>query len=277
MRRKPGALVPLEASVLVVAAELFARGIAEIHGYDLARHLAERTHARLLTSHGTLYRALSRLESMGLLDSRWESTDRDDPTRPPRRLYRLSEAGAERALERRCRGRRRPRGAGARPRGGTRVSRDPFAIAAALVRGWTRVYTCTVDPAVRQRRRAEIDADLWSAAQDDTRERSAITLLLRAGGGLLDDVAWVFEQPQHLASIRSALGSHRHAGDCCLAHRHHVDPRRGDAAAAGRTCLCQRALRDSPRAATTTAAAALSARRHGRLASPVRALSAAAR
>ncbi len=64
--------MPLEASVLVVAAELFARGIAEIHGYDLARHLAERTHARLLTSHGTLYRALSRLESMGLLDSRWE-------------------------------------------------------------------------------------------------------------------------------------------------------------------------------------------------------------
>ena len=97
MRRKPGALVPLEASVLVVAAELFARGIAEIHGYDLARHLAERTHARLLTAHGTLYRALSRLESMGLLDSRWESTDRDDPTRPPRRLYRLTDAGAERA------------------------------------------------------------------------------------------------------------------------------------------------------------------------------------
>ncbi len=84
------------------------------------------------------------------------------------------------------------------------MSRNPFAIAAALVRGWTRVYTCTVNPAVRQRRRAEIDADLWSAAQDDTRERSAVTLLLRAGGGLLDDIAWVFEQPQHLPSIGSA-------------------------------------------------------------------------
>jgi DNA-binding PadR family transcriptional regulator len=97
MRRKPGTLVPLEASVLVVAAELLTRGVTEIHGYDLATHLAERTHARLLTSHGTLYRALSRLESMGLLDSRWEVPDRDDSTRPPRRLYRLTDAGAQRA------------------------------------------------------------------------------------------------------------------------------------------------------------------------------------
>ncbi len=84
------------------------------------------------------------------------------------------------------------------------MNRDPFAIAAALVRGWTWLYTCTVDPAVRQRRRAEIDADLWSAAHDDTREPSAVMLLLRAGGGLFDDVAWVFEQPQHLASIANA-------------------------------------------------------------------------
>jgi DNA-binding PadR family transcriptional regulator len=97
MRRKPGALVPLEAGILVAAAELFAAGTAEVHGYELARHLAERTEARLLTSHGTLYRALSRLEAMGLFESRWELEDRQDPTRPPRRLYRLTAAGAERA------------------------------------------------------------------------------------------------------------------------------------------------------------------------------------
>jgi hypothetical protein len=81
---------------------------------------------------------------------------------------------------------------------------DPFAIATALVRGWTWAYTCTLDPAVRHRRRAEIDADLWSAAHDATRERSAAALLWRAAGGVLDDIAWTFEQPQHLASIASA-------------------------------------------------------------------------
>ena len=99
MRRKPGALVPLEAGILVAAAELFSAGVAEVHGYQLAKHLAERTEARLLTSHGTLYRALSRLESMGLFESRWEVQDRPEPNRPPRRLYRLTAAGAERARE----------------------------------------------------------------------------------------------------------------------------------------------------------------------------------
>jgi len=97
MRRKPGALVPLEAGILVAAAELFGAGVAEVHGYQLARHLAERTEARLLTSHGTLYRALSRLEAMGLFESRWEHQERQEPNRPPRRLYRLTAAGAERA------------------------------------------------------------------------------------------------------------------------------------------------------------------------------------
>ena len=81
----------------MAAAELFAAGVTEVHGYQLARHLAERTEARLLTSHGTLYRALSRLESMGLLESRWELQERQEPNRPPRRLYRLTAAGAERA------------------------------------------------------------------------------------------------------------------------------------------------------------------------------------
>jgi DNA-binding PadR family transcriptional regulator len=48
----------------------------------------------LLIAHGTLYRALSRLEEMGLLKSRWE-----DPSiparenRPGRRLYTLTALG----------------------------------------------------------------------------------------------------------------------------------------------------------------------------------------
>jgi PadR family transcriptional regulator PadR len=53
----------------------------------------------LLTAYGTLYRALSRLERMGFLESRWE--DPDIPARenrPGRRLYTLTAAG-EAAVE----------------------------------------------------------------------------------------------------------------------------------------------------------------------------------
>ena len=56
--------------------------------------------ARLLIAHGTLYRALARLEGMGLLKSRWE-----DPriaareNRPGRRLYTLTAAGETAARE----------------------------------------------------------------------------------------------------------------------------------------------------------------------------------
>jgi DNA-binding PadR family transcriptional regulator len=60
----------------------------------LAKHLKEDSDARLLTAYGTLYRALTRLEEMGLLVSRWE-----DPkipareNRPGRRLYSLTAKG----------------------------------------------------------------------------------------------------------------------------------------------------------------------------------------
>ena len=60
----------------------------EFHGYQMAKRLQEVGDSRLLIAHGTLYRALSRLEDMGLLKSHWE-----DPripareNRPGRRLY----------------------------------------------------------------------------------------------------------------------------------------------------------------------------------------------
>jgi PadR family transcriptional regulator, regulatory protein PadR len=100
MRRKPGALVPLEAAICVTAAALHRRGVPEFHGYQLAKHLAEVADRRLLTAYGTLYRALGRLETMGLLESRWE-----DPripakeNRPGRRLYALTAAGETAAKE----------------------------------------------------------------------------------------------------------------------------------------------------------------------------------
>lgn len=94
MRRKPGELLPLEWSICLGVAELGVRGTDAVHGYQLAKHIAERENRTLLTAHGTLYRALGRLEAMGLLVSAWE-----DPAiparenRPGRRLYQLTPAG----------------------------------------------------------------------------------------------------------------------------------------------------------------------------------------
>ena len=99
MRRKPGTLVPLEIAICTCAADLLIRGRREFHGYEIARRLSDVADHKLLTAYGTLYRALGRLESMGLLESRWE--DPDIPARenrPGRRLYSLTAAG-ERAAE----------------------------------------------------------------------------------------------------------------------------------------------------------------------------------
>jgi PadR family transcriptional regulator PadR len=94
MRRKAGALVPLEVSILEAALELRQRGIAEAHGFLLAKELRDGARARRLTAYGTLYKALDRLERAGLLSSRWEDPQiaaRDG--RPRRRFYRVTLEG----------------------------------------------------------------------------------------------------------------------------------------------------------------------------------------
>jgi PadR family transcriptional regulator PadR len=94
MRRKPGALMPLELDIL--AALLLARrdDVPECHGFQIAKMLQAGTNARLLTAHGTLYRALARLERMGLLESCWEDPQTAaNERRPLRRLYWLTDAG----------------------------------------------------------------------------------------------------------------------------------------------------------------------------------------
>ena len=123
MRRKAGALVPFEIEILTLALDLLQRRTPEFHGFALASALRRQTDARRLTAHGTLYKALARLETAGFLTSRWE-----DPLialeagRPRRRLYRLTGVG-EAALAaaprpERARGapaRRRPASGGASP------------------------------------------------------------------------------------------------------------------------------------------------------------------
>jgi DNA-binding PadR family transcriptional regulator len=96
VRRKPGELLPLERAICNQAADLGD----EFHGYELAKRLQQVADSRLLIAHGTLYRALSRLEEMGLVKSRWE-----DPripareNRPGRRLYSLTALGERVVLD----------------------------------------------------------------------------------------------------------------------------------------------------------------------------------
>jgi DNA-binding PadR family transcriptional regulator len=93
-RRKPGSLLPLEVDILEAAFALQRAGEDTFYGFGLARTLRERSGSRSLTAHGTLYKALGRLEQSGLLASRWEEPVEG---RPRRRLYELTRDGARAA------------------------------------------------------------------------------------------------------------------------------------------------------------------------------------
>lgn len=95
-RRKPGTLLPLELEILDAALSMRRSGRPAFHGFGLAQAMRDLRGSRSLTAHGTLYKALGRLEGLGLLASRWE-----DPAaaqgRPRRRLYELTPSGADAA------------------------------------------------------------------------------------------------------------------------------------------------------------------------------------
>src|SRR5207342_1642815 len=71
----------LQYCVLALLAE------GERYGFDLVRALAEVD--GMVTGEGTIYPLLSRLRRDGLVEPTW----RESPTGPPRRYYRLTEAG----------------------------------------------------------------------------------------------------------------------------------------------------------------------------------------
>jgi DNA-binding PadR family transcriptional regulator len=75
--------------MLVAALAMTRAGRAAFHGFGLAQAMRETSGSRSLTAHGTLYKALSRLEEFGLLTSRWEDAAAVDG-RPRRRLYELT-------------------------------------------------------------------------------------------------------------------------------------------------------------------------------------------
>ena len=94
MRRRADTLLPIELSLLECAIDLLRGGLAEFYGYAIAKELRDRAEARRLTAHGTLYRALDRLQRIGLIESRWEDPEiAATETRPRRRLYRVTAAG----------------------------------------------------------------------------------------------------------------------------------------------------------------------------------------
>ena len=93
-RRKAGTLLPLETEILEVALSMSPSGQAAFHGFGLAQTMREQSGAHSLTAHGTLYKALGRLEEFGLLTSRWEDGAAAEG-RPRRRLYELTRQGAQ--------------------------------------------------------------------------------------------------------------------------------------------------------------------------------------
>jgi DNA-binding PadR family transcriptional regulator len=93
-RRKPGTLLPLETEILEAALSMLPSGQPTFHGFGLAQAMREKSGSRSLTGHGTLYKALGRLEELGLLASRWEDAAAAEG-RPRRRLYELTPRGAD--------------------------------------------------------------------------------------------------------------------------------------------------------------------------------------
>jgi PadR family transcriptional regulator PadR len=93
-RRKPGTLLSLETEILETALSMRRSGQATFHGFALAQCIRAESGSRSLTAHGTLYKALGRLEEFGLLTSHWEDGEAAEG-RPRRRLYELTKQGAE--------------------------------------------------------------------------------------------------------------------------------------------------------------------------------------
>src|SRR4051812_4260097 len=94
MNRKASVLLPIELAILEAAQSLRAEGCSQFHGFGLAQRMQSQQGARALTAHGTLYRALGRLEKRNYLESSWEDFhDKLEGRHLRRRLYKLTRSG----------------------------------------------------------------------------------------------------------------------------------------------------------------------------------------
>jgi DNA-binding PadR family transcriptional regulator len=108
MRRKAGALIPIEERILAAGLALRQHGAPQFHGFLIAKEIMEGAEARRLTAQGTLYKALDRLARAGLLERWWEDPEiAAQEQRPRRRLYQVTGLG-ERALSEAVRARQAP-------------------------------------------------------------------------------------------------------------------------------------------------------------------------
>lgn len=88
-RRKQGAVLPLELDLL----DALIDAGEPTHGFALAASLATGD-GRPLTAHGTLYKALGRMQERGLVSSSWEDkAEANAQGRPPRRRYEVTGEG----------------------------------------------------------------------------------------------------------------------------------------------------------------------------------------
>ncbi|MEQ1735645.1 MAG: helix-turn-helix transcriptional regulator [Rhodoglobus sp.] len=98
MRRKAGILIPIEVEILEAAMRLRRSGEDHFHGFLIAKQIEYDAATGALTAHGTLYKALGRLETAGLLESEWEDPELAAAAgRPRRRLYEIT-GSTEKAL-----------------------------------------------------------------------------------------------------------------------------------------------------------------------------------
>src|SRR5512133_2557453 len=86
MRRRAGQLLGLEVKILEMALILKGQGHPRFHGFHMATQL-DGAGASTLIAHGTLYKALSRLEEGGLLARQWEDPEVAEAEARPRRKY----------------------------------------------------------------------------------------------------------------------------------------------------------------------------------------------
>src|SRR4051794_37353222 len=93
MRRKPGQLLDLEVRILTTMVQGGAAG-DDIHGFALARSLADHAGSKCLTSHGTLYKAWAGREAQRALSSvGQQDAPADHGGAPARRLNPVTAEG----------------------------------------------------------------------------------------------------------------------------------------------------------------------------------------
>jgi PadR family transcriptional regulator, regulatory protein PadR len=94
MNRSKDRLIPIEVAILSAALALRQEGTDEFHGFSIGKRLEEGSATRSIIGHGTLYKALHRLELRGFLVSHWEESQAEHRARGARRrLYRLTTEG----------------------------------------------------------------------------------------------------------------------------------------------------------------------------------------